>query len=105
MPNDHARTLVELLRIAGGEGAALLRRWVAALLAAPQEERESIVAAVERRIIETYDADLPEPDERLVHIESEPAVHDDFTEIIVKSFAVAPAPKKPKSRGKSRKSA
>lgn len=50
-PNDHLRMLIELLRPAG---PALARRWVAALLLVPDNERESVVSAVERRIVDEY---------------------------------------------------
>ncbi len=43
--------LIELLRPAGTE---LGRRWLAALLLAPEDEREAIVDSVERRMIEAY---------------------------------------------------
>jgi hypothetical protein len=38
-------------------GARLARRWVAALLPVPASERESVVSAVERRIIDEYARD------------------------------------------------
>lgn len=43
--------IVELMRPAGPD---LVRRWVAALLAAPESEREAIVERVERRVAELY---------------------------------------------------
>lgn len=43
--------LVELLRPAGPE---LARRWLAALLLAPVEEREAIVRSVEERMVGLY---------------------------------------------------
>ncbi len=53
-PNDHLRTLVELLKPGGAD---LARRWVAALMLAPAEERERIVEAVEAKIVELYALD------------------------------------------------
>lgn len=50
-PNDHLRMLIELLRPSGAE---LARRWVAVLLLVPTEEREAVVASIERRIAELY---------------------------------------------------
>lgn len=50
-PNDHVRMLIELMRPAGPE---LARRWVAALTLVPEAERESVVEAVERRIVDEY---------------------------------------------------
>lgn len=43
--------LVELMRPGGVE---LARRWLAALLVVDEGEREGVVAAVERQIVETY---------------------------------------------------
>lgn len=43
--------LVELLKPAGPE---LARRWVAALLLAPPEERDAIVEAVEAKLFEEF---------------------------------------------------
>lgn len=51
--------LVELLRVGGPE---LVRRWVAVLLLAPAEERESIVSAVEHRLVGLYTEPLCEQD-------------------------------------------
>jgi hypothetical protein len=53
-PNDHARTLIEILKGFGPEGSDLIRRWVAALLLVPEGEREQVVAAVETRVAATY---------------------------------------------------
>lgn len=50
-PNDHVRLLTELLRPAGVE---LARRWLAALLVVDEGEREAMVAAVEKRVVELY---------------------------------------------------
>ncbi|MBZ0170914.1 MAG: hypothetical protein K8E66_00900 [Phycisphaerales bacterium] len=43
--------LIELMRPAGPE---LARRWVAALTRVPEAQRESVVEAVERRIVDEY---------------------------------------------------
>ncbi len=50
-PNDHLRLLIELMRPAGAE---LARRWLAALMIVPPDEREDVVGAIEARIVETY---------------------------------------------------
>lgn len=50
-PSDELKMLVELLRPAGAE---LGRRWLAALLLVPAGERDAVVAAVERRIVEEF---------------------------------------------------
>lgn len=93
LPNDHAKMLVDLLRASGGEGAELLRRWVAALMTAPAEERRAIVEAVEQRITELYASDAAT--EPLLHLESHPKPREGFTEIVVKSFTTGTA-RKPK---------
>lgn len=51
LPSDHLRLLVELLKPGVAE---LARRWVAALLVVPEDERAGVVASVERRMIEVY---------------------------------------------------
>lgn len=51
LPNQHVKTIVELLRPAGPE---LARRWIAALLLVPPEERGEVVAAVEASIVKAY---------------------------------------------------
>lgn len=53
-PNDHARTLIELLKGFGPEGSDLVRRWVVALLLVPEHERAGVVGAVEARITSAY---------------------------------------------------
>jgi len=50
-PNDHLKMLIEMLKPAGPE---LGRRWLAALLMVPPEERESVVQAVESQIVAEY---------------------------------------------------
>ena len=54
LPQDSAKLLVELLQPAGIE---LGRRWLAALLHVPQEEREAVVESVEAEIMKTYPYD------------------------------------------------
>lgn len=43
--------LIELLRPTGAE---LARRWVAALLVVDERDREAMVAAIEKRVVELY---------------------------------------------------
>lgn len=85
--------LTRLLQQTGGEGAELCRRWVAALLLAPESERRSIVEAVEQRIVETYGETPPrhpaEDAERLIHLVAPPTQHADHTEVVVRSYSVA----------------
>lgn len=93
-PNDNVRMIVELLRLSGGSGAELVRRWVAALLNVPEEERGAVVEAVEARLAEEYD--LPrlfgsaQPDEEpLLHISEEARQRDGYTEVLVHSYEPA----------------
>lgn len=56
LPGDDLRMLVELLRPAG---PALARRWLAALMMAPEADRPAIVESVERRMANMYGARTP----------------------------------------------
>lgn len=48
---DHVRLLAELLQPTGPEMA---RRWLAILAMVPREEREDVVRAISKRVVETY---------------------------------------------------
>jgi hypothetical protein len=48
---DHVRLLAELLQPTGPE---LARRWLAILAMVPREEREDVVRAIGKRVVETY---------------------------------------------------
>ncbi len=50
-PNQHVRTIVELLKPAGPD---LARRWLAALLLVPVEERGAVVASIEAAVVRQY---------------------------------------------------
>jgi len=114
--------LVELLRPGGPE---LIRRWVAALLLAPDAEREAIVNEVERSLVELYAEPLSggpvreskqdENDETpVVHIVSPPEQREGYVEQVERSYsppsekksskakAKAKAKVRPKSRGAGR---
>lgn len=105
--------LVELLQPLGPE---LVRRWVATLLMVPRDQREGVVAAVEKRIAEMYEQswrageaaadsinshDDLGPEVTIVH---PPAQRDGYVEQVVTTYQRAqPAPKaKPASRRKKR---
>ncbi|MDX2115058.1 MAG: hypothetical protein SFZ24_05480 [Planctomycetota bacterium] len=97
MPNDHARAIVELLRMPGGSGLELGRRWLAALLLAPADEREAIVDAVEARLAQLYDTppdphSTSETDEPMVHLAGPAVQRDGYTEVTIRSYPAAPAP-------------
>ncbi len=51
LPNEHLRLLIGLMQPMGIE---LARRWVAALTIVPADERESVVASVEKSIAREY---------------------------------------------------
>lgn len=50
-PNDH---MVMMLEMCKPESMAMIRRWVAALMIAPEDQREAIVLAVEKQIVEEF---------------------------------------------------
>ncbi|MBL8745456.1 MAG: hypothetical protein JNK58_03775 [Phycisphaerae bacterium] len=97
--------LIDLLTIAGGEGAELLRRWVAALMNAPPEERRGIVEAVEKRIVDLYHPVTTEPptaEDATLHLHAQPIESAGITEVVVRSFAAAEPKKQPSPRGRER---
>ena len=55
-PSEHLRMLTELMRAMGPE---LGRRWLAALTLVPEHEREAVVEAVERQIVEEFGDQAP----------------------------------------------
>jgi hypothetical protein len=57
--------LVELLHPAGPD---LVRRLAAALMLVPRDEREAVVSAIERRVVETYGAIVNAPAATLTHV-------------------------------------
>jgi hypothetical protein len=85
--------LTELLRPAGAE---LARRWVAALLLVPADEREDVVNAVEQQIVKSYlpgDALGIKPkaariSPRQVHVVSPAVQRDGYHEHIERTFEI-----------------
>ena len=51
LPNEHMRMLIEMMRPTGPE---LSRRWLAALMLVPRDQREAVVASVEQRVVEEF---------------------------------------------------
>lgn len=92
--------LIELLRLSGNPD--LVRRWVAALMNVPADERESVVLAVEQHLASEFElppaiaaasaANVPEFD-----IASAPSKRDGYTEVVVRTYAPAPKPKPAKA--------
>lgn len=97
LPNDHLRMLAELLKPAGPE---LARRWLAALVLAPVEERPAIVESVERRMAEMYAPEHaanarpkgaerePEERPRQVRVVLPPRDRGGHTEQIIRTYEV-----------------
>lgn len=87
-PSDHVRMLVELLRPATPE---LARRWLAALLAVPENERAGVVDAVERQIIATYEHANAETDRSGgIDIIHPPVAREGYVEQVVVTYDAAP---------------
>ncbi len=89
-PNDHVRTLVEMLRPGGAD---LARRWVAALFLAPETEREEIVASVERRLVGLYAKEDAEAGEReggdspqVLHLAEPPIQREGYVEQTIRTY-------------------
>ena len=81
-PNEHLKLLVEILR---PESVELSRRWLAALLLVPEEDRAALVAEIERRIVHTY-ADAEEEVE--VHVVSPPVQREGYVEQVHTTYTV-----------------
>ncbi|MEQ9616469.1 MAG: hypothetical protein RLN60_00370 [Phycisphaerales bacterium] len=83
--------MIELLRPAGGDRA---RRLIAALLLVPIDERDDVVSAIEKRIVEVYDSGDGAVDaEALLHIAGDIVQRDGYTEQVVRSYARAGRPR------------
>lgn len=50
-PNDHLTMMLELCK---PESMGMVRRWVAALMLVPEDQREGIVQAVEKQIVDDF---------------------------------------------------
>lgn len=88
-PGDHVRMMIELLQPAGPD---LARRWLAALMLVPREDREGVVESVEERIASTFadgkamaegDAS-PSCEIEVVH---PPVQHDGYVEQVRTTYA------------------
>lgn len=99
--------LVELLQPAGPD---LARRWLAALLSIPRDERLTAVEAIEHRIAtlyaqhdDTLDA-ATEPGNREFHVISPPTQHDGYTEHTETTYSTAERPAAPSPKRAARTS-
>ncbi len=86
-PNDHVKLIVQALRPANPE---LARRWLAALLAVPADEREAVVEAVETQIVSTYGGQAA-PEEREIRVVSAPEQREGYVETVERTFTVREA--------------
>ncbi len=116
---DHVRMLIELLQPTGPD---LARRWLAALLLVPREDRQAVVASVEDRITSLYadgaamgavmgevmgEADASS-ESREVDVIHPPVQHDGYVEEVRTTYAVEDKPRadvpqhaEPKPMGKA----
>jgi len=96
---DHIRMLIELLQPTGPD---LARRWLAALLLVPREDRQSVVESVEDRITSMYASAAPvtaagvsssEDDEpREIDVVYPPVQHDGYVEEMRTTYAATDKP-------------
>lgn len=82
--------LVELLQPLGPE---LARRWVAALMMVARDEREAMVAAIERRIVELYGPGAgrrptPAGETRELRVVQPPVQRDGYVEQVEATYEV-----------------
>lgn len=73
-------------------GADLSRRWLAALMLVPVDERAAVVEAVEKQIVEQYDPANRDgsdevADEAFVHVHEPPVQKQGHTEQTIRSYA------------------
>jgi len=90
--------LIELLRPAGPD---LARRWLAALLLVPRDERAQVVGAIEQRINALYPLgpeELPESDESCpeIHVVHPPLQREGYTEQVEVTYVRSPRAKPPR---------
>ncbi|MDX2017818.1 MAG: hypothetical protein SFY95_09320 [Planctomycetota bacterium] len=110
-PNDHLRLLVELMQPAGPE---LARRWLAALMLVPRDERERVIASIEARLVQVYGPAAAQPVEApegpafasALTLVDEPLQRDGYIEQRRVEFIEAPsdhqaAPARPRARKRS----
>lgn len=81
-------------------GADLARRWLAALLVAPPEERPAIVEAIERRIVEVYANSTSTPD-RMLHVAEPPVQREGYVEQVIRSYAQPQRPSEADDQGRA----
>lgn len=78
--------LIELLK---QETPELARRWLAALMIVPEDERAEVVESVEQRLVEVY-ADQRNPDDQpILSYTTPPTQHEGYTETVTRDYANA----------------
>lgn len=99
--------LVELLQPTGPD---LARRWLAALLSIPRDERLAAVEAIEHRIAtlyaqhdDTFNA-ATEPGGREIHVISSPIQRDGYTEHTETTYSTTKRPAVPAPKRAARRS-
>lgn len=85
-PSDHVKLLLELLRPCGVE---LARRWVAALMLVPVDEREAVVSAIEARLAREYAGASYAGEGRLTSVVHPPVQREGYVEQVFTSYSVA----------------
>ncbi|HVZ93999.1 MAG TPA: hypothetical protein VG797_05775 [Phycisphaerales bacterium] len=99
-----------MLRVPGGAGPELARRWLAALLVAPPDERESIVSAIEMKMVETYvdgprderpagENEQPALQGEPLRVTTEPVQRSGYVEQVMRTYAASDAKRKKKGAG------
>lgn len=84
-PSDHVKMLLELLRPCGIE---LARRWVAALMLVPTDEREAVVGAIEASLAREYAGAGFVGEGRLTSVVHPPVQHDGYAEQVFTTYEV-----------------
>jgi hypothetical protein len=86
-PGDHVRAIVELLRPATPD---LARRWLAALLLVPEDERAAVVSEVERSIVAMYVREEPREDARQFSVVYPPQQRAGYVEEVRAHYELPP---------------
>lgn len=101
---DHVRLLIELLQPVGPD---LARRWLAALLLVPREEREALVVEIEEKIAEVFASDGAHRDEPVeVHVTGPAMQKEGYVEQVTRTYVKGgdASPPRSGSIGKAKKS-
>ncbi|MBY0261247.1 MAG: hypothetical protein K2Q20_02830 [Phycisphaerales bacterium] len=86
------KMLLELLRPCGVE---LARRWVAALMLVPVDEREAVVSAIEASLAREYAGASYSGEGRLTSVVHPPVQREGYVEQVFTSYSVAESSRRP----------